>query len=98
MSSPEAKHPTVTVGEFYTRHSESLAMKLLGPTVGFERRIKEHGLNVDDYQWYLDLRRYGTVPHSGFGMGIERCTAWIAGTHHIRETIPFPRMLHRIYP
>ena len=63
-----------------------------------ERRIREHGLNVDDYQWYLDLRRYGTVPHSGFGMGIERCTAWIAGTHHIRETIPFPRMLHRIYP
>ena len=63
-----------------------------------QQRIKEHGLNVDDYQWYLDLRRYGTVPHSGFGMGIERCTAWIAGTHHIRETIPFPRMLHRIYP
>jgi asparaginyl-tRNA synthetase len=63
-----------------------------------ERRIKEHGLNVEDYQWYLDLRRYGTAPHSGFGMGIERCTAWIAGTHHIRETIPFPRQLHRIYP
>ena len=63
-----------------------------------ERRIHEHGLNVDDYQWYLDLRRYGTVPHSGFGMGIERLTAWIAGTHHIRETIPFPRMLYRIYP
>jgi asparaginyl-tRNA synthetase len=63
-----------------------------------ERRIREHGLNVDDYQWYLDLRRYGSVPHSGFGMGIERCTAWIGGTHHIRETIPFPRMLYRIYP
>jgi asparaginyl-tRNA synthetase len=63
-----------------------------------ERRIREHGLNVDDYQWYLDLRRYGSVPHSGFGMGIERMTAWIAGTHHIRETIPFPRMLYRIYP
>jgi asparaginyl-tRNA synthetase len=63
-----------------------------------ERRIREHGLNLDDYQWYLDLRRYGTVPHSGFGMGIERLTAWIAGTHHIRETIPFPRMLYRIYP
>jgi asparaginyl-tRNA synthetase len=63
-----------------------------------ERRIREHGLNVDDYQWYLDLRRYGSVPHSGFGMGIERLTAWIAGTHHIRETIPFPRMLYRIYP
>jgi asparaginyl-tRNA synthetase len=63
-----------------------------------EQRIREHGLNVNDYQWYLDLRRYGTVPHSGFGMGIERCTAWIAGTHHIRETIAFPRMLYRIYP
>jgi asparaginyl-tRNA synthetase len=63
-----------------------------------ERRIREHGLDVDDYQWYLDLRRYGSVPHSGFGMGIERLTAWIAGTHHIREAIPFPRMLYRIYP
>ncbi|HMP42634.1 MAG TPA: asparagine--tRNA ligase [Roseiflexaceae bacterium] len=63
-----------------------------------EQRIREHGLNVDDYQWYLDLRRYGSVPHSGFGMGIERCTAWIAGTHHIRETIAFPRMLYRMYP
>ena len=63
-----------------------------------ERRINEYGLPVESYQWYLDLRRYGSVPHSGFGMGIERCTAWIAGTHHIRETIPFPRMLYRIYP
>lgn len=63
-----------------------------------EQRIIEHGLRVDDYQWYLDLRRYGSVPHSGFGMGIERCTAWIAGTHHIRETIAFPRMLYRMYP
>ncbi|HEU5089566.1 MAG TPA: asparagine--tRNA ligase, partial [Roseiflexaceae bacterium] len=63
-----------------------------------EQRIREHGLNIDDYQWYLDLRRYGSVPHSGFGMGIERCTAWISGTRHIRETIPFPRMLYRIYP
>ncbi len=63
-----------------------------------ERRIREHGLPIESYQWYLDLRRYGSVPHSGFGMGIERCTAWIAGTHHIRETIPFPRMLYRIYP
>jgi asparaginyl-tRNA synthetase len=63
-----------------------------------EQRIREHGLNVDDYQWYLDLRRYGSVPHAGFGMGIERCTAWIAGTHHIRETIPFARMLYRMYP
>ncbi|NTU78690.1 MAG: asparagine--tRNA ligase [Chloroflexales bacterium] len=63
-----------------------------------EQRIRDHGLNIDDYQWYLDLRRYGTVPHSGFGMGIERAVAWITGTRHIRETIPFPRMLYRIYP
>jgi asparaginyl-tRNA synthetase len=63
-----------------------------------EQRICEHGLNLDDYQWYLDLRRYGSVPHSGFGMGIERVVAWIAGTRHIRETIPFPRMLYRLYP
>ncbi|MBA3943965.1 MAG: asparagine--tRNA ligase [Herpetosiphonaceae bacterium] len=63
-----------------------------------EARIREHGLNPEHYRWYLDLRRYGTVPHSGFGMGIERCTAWIAGTHHIRDTIAFPRQLYRIYP
>ncbi len=63
-----------------------------------EQRIREHGLNPEHYQWYLDLRRYGTVPHAGFGMGIERCTAWIAGTRHIREAIPFPRQLYRIYP
>jgi asparaginyl-tRNA synthetase len=63
-----------------------------------EQRIRDHGLKVEDYQWYLDLRRYGTVPHSGFGLGIERLTAWITNTHHIRETIPFPRMLYRIYP
>jgi asparaginyl-tRNA synthetase len=63
-----------------------------------EQRIRDHGLNLDDYRWYLDLRRYGTVPHSGFGMGVERVVAWITGTRHIRETIPFPRMLYRIYP
>ena len=63
-----------------------------------EKRIREHGLDVADYEWYLDLRRYGSVPHSGFGMGIERLVAWITGTRHIRETIAFPRMLYRIYP
>ncbi|MEI6180039.1 MAG: asparagine--tRNA ligase [Chloroflexales bacterium] len=63
-----------------------------------EQRLHDHGLQTAAYQWYLDLRRYGTVPHSGFGMGIERMVAWITGTHHIRETIPFPRMLYRIYP
>ncbi len=63
-----------------------------------EQRMQAHGLNIEHYQWYLDLRRYGSVPHSGFGMGIERLVAWIAGTRHIRETIPFPRMLYRLYP
>ncbi|MBN1483092.1 MAG: asparagine--tRNA ligase [Chloroflexia bacterium] len=62
------------------------------------QRIVEWGLRLEDYGWYVDLRRYGSVPHSGFGMGIERVVAWIAGIHHIRETIPFPRMLYRIYP
>ena len=63
-----------------------------------EQRIREHELPEDAFRWYLDLRRYGSVPHSGFGMGIERVVAWICGLKHIRETIPFPRMLHRIYP
>jgi asparaginyl-tRNA synthetase len=63
-----------------------------------ERRIREHGLNLDDYQWYLDLRRYGSVPHSGFGLGLERFLTWISGIAHIRETIPFPRQIHRNRP
>lgn len=61
-------------------------------------RIIEQGLNPSDYQWYLDLRKYGTVPHSGFGLGIERTVMWIAGLDHIRETMPFPRFRERIYP
>ena len=61
-------------------------------------RIKEHELPEEAFQWYLDLRKYGGVPHSGFGMGIERAVAWICGLEHVRETIPFPRMLHRMYP
>ena len=63
-----------------------------------EKRIRENQLPEDAFRWYLDLRRYGSVPHSGFGMGIERVVAWICGLKHIRETIPFPRMLYRIYP
>ncbi len=63
-----------------------------------ERRIVEWGLRPEDYRWYVDLRKYGSVPHSGFGMGIERVVTWIAGTHHIREAIPFPRTLDKIYP
>ncbi len=63
-----------------------------------EKRLTEHNLPAEAYQWYLDLRRYGSVPHSGFGMGIERSVAWICGLDHVRETIPFARMLYRIYP
>lgn len=63
-----------------------------------ETQIKQAGLNEDDYQWYLDLRRYGSVPHSGFGLGLERMVTWVTGESHIREAIPFPRMLNRIYP
>jgi asparaginyl-tRNA synthetase len=61
-------------------------------------RIKEHGLPQEAFEWYLDLRRYGTVPHGGFGMGIERVVSWICGLEHLREAIPYPRMLYRMYP
>lgn len=63
-----------------------------------EQRFKEHELSEEAYQWYMDLRRYGTVPHSGFGLGLERTVAWICGLDHVRETIPFPRLLYRLYP
>lgn len=63
-----------------------------------QRRIAEHGLKEQDYSWYLDLRRYGSVPHSGFGLGIERTVAWLTGVEHVRETIPFPRMLNTLRP
>jgi asparaginyl-tRNA synthetase len=62
------------------------------------QRIKEHNLPQEAFEWYLDLRRFGSVPHGGFGMGIERCVSWICGLEHVRETIPYPRMLYRIYP
>jgi asparaginyl-tRNA synthetase len=61
-------------------------------------RIREEGLPMDAYAWYLDLRKYGTFPHSGFGLGLERTVAWICGTRHIRECIPFPRMMYRLNP
>jgi asparaginyl-tRNA synthetase len=61
-------------------------------------RIKEHNLPQEAFEWYLDLRRYGTVPHGGFGMGIERVVSWICKLEHVRETIPYPRMLYRLYP
>jgi asparaginyl-tRNA synthetase len=62
------------------------------------KRLREHNLPEESFQWYLDLRRYGSVPHAGFGLGLERTVAWICGTEHIREVIPFPRMLYRVYP
>jgi len=62
------------------------------------KKLNEFNLPLEPFQWYIDLRRYGSVPHGGFGMGIERAVAWLSGTEHIRETIPYPRMLYRIYP
>jgi asparaginyl-tRNA synthetase len=62
------------------------------------QRIHEHGLPEESFKWYLDLRKYGSVPHAGFGMGVERAVSWICGLEHVRETIPFARMLHRLYP
>ena len=62
------------------------------------KRLREHNLPEEPFQWYLDLRRYGSVPHAGFGLGLERTMAWICGTEHIREVIPFPRMIYRVYP
>jgi asparaginyl-tRNA synthetase len=90
-----------------------LAMDMLGPEKAGEiiggsqreddydallSRLKEHNLNPEEYQWYLDLRKYGSVPHSGFGLGVERVVKWITGAKHIREVIPFPRMFYRITP
>ncbi|MCP1309220.1 asparagine--tRNA ligase [Paenibacillus tyrfis] len=63
-----------------------------------EERFQQHELSKEAYQWYLDLRKYGSVPHSGFGLGLERTVAWICGLDHVRETIPFPRLLYRLYP
>ena len=62
------------------------------------KRIEEHGLPVSAFQWYLDIRKYGTVPHAGFGMGIERCVTWITGLPHLREAVPYPRQINRLYP
>jgi asparaginyl-tRNA synthetase len=63
-----------------------------------ERKIKEHNLPREAFEWYLDLRRYGSVPHAGFGLGVERTVAWLCGVEHVRETIPFPRTIYRLYP
>jgi asparaginyl-tRNA synthetase len=63
-----------------------------------KQRVQDFGINPDHYTWYLDLRRFGTVPHSGFGLGVERTVAWICGSEHLRECVPFPRTLRYMYP
>ena len=62
------------------------------------KRMKEEKLDIKDYQWYVDLRKYGSVPHSGFGLGIERLVKWMLNLEHIRDAIPFPRVINRVYP
>ncbi len=99
---PDPRRPEVVLG------ADLLAPEGYGEIIGggerihdldlLRRRLAEHGLSEDVYRWYLDLRRYGSVPHSGFGIGIERTVAWICGLEHVRETIPFPRLLNRLYP
>lgn len=99
---PDPDRPEVVLG------ADLLAPEGYGEIVGggqrihdpalLQRRLEEHGLPSDVYRWYVDLRRYGSVPHSGFGLGIERTVAWIAGIDHVREAIPFPRLLNRLYP
>jgi asparaginyl-tRNA synthetase len=63
-----------------------------------ETKLVEHNLDRAPLEWYLDLRRYGSVPHAGFGLGIERTVTWVAGIHHVRETIAFPRLMDRLHP
>jgi len=99
---PDEKRPDLVLGV------DILASEAYGELIGggqrihdvelLEKKVKEFNLPRQAYQWYLDLRRYGSVPHAGFGLGIERTVAWICKIKHIRETIPFPRLLYRIYP
>ena len=99
---PDALRPELALGVDF------LASEGYGEIIGggqrihdlalLERRIKENDLPREAYEWYIDLRKYGAFPHSGFGLGVERTVAWICGIKHIRETIPFPRLLYRIYP
>ncbi|MDF2570075.1 MAG: asnS [Sporomusa sp.] len=99
---PDPDNPSVVLG------ADLLAPEGYGEIIGggqriddlalLEQRIEEHKLPKEAFEWYLDLRRFGTVPHSGFGLGLERTVAWLCGLEHIRETIPFPRMLHKMYP
>jgi len=99
---PDQEHPDTVLG------IDVIASEGYGEIIGggqrihdlalLEQRIHEHKLPREAYEWYIDLRKYGSFPHSGFGMGIERMLAWICKIKHIRETIPFPRLLYRIYP
>jgi len=99
---PDPEDPEVVLG------LDMLAPEGYGEIIGgsqrihdltlLEKRLKEHNLPREAYEWYLDVRRYGTFPHSGFGMGLERFVTWICGIHHLREAIPYPRTLKRIYP
>jgi asparaginyl-tRNA synthetase len=99
---PDAQRPELALGV------DVLAPEGYGEIVGggqrvhnydlLLQRIKDHNLPQEAFEWYLDLRRFGSVPHAGFGMGIERCVTWICGIDHLRETIPFPRMLYRTRP
>jgi asparaginyl-tRNA synthetase len=99
---PDPQDPTVVLG------SDLYATEGYGEIIGGSQRIhdldlllkkmEEHKVPYEPYKWYVDLRRYGSVPHSGFGIGIERTVCWICGLSHIRESIPFPRMLEKIYP
>jgi asparaginyl-tRNA synthetase len=99
---PDAARPDLVLGVDF------MAPESYGEIIGggqrihdlslLERRLQENNLPREAYEWYLDLRRFGACPHSGFGMGIERTVAWMCGLKHIRETIPFPRLLYRIYP
>jgi asparaginyl-tRNA synthetase len=99
---PDAQRPELALGV------DVLAPEGYGEIIGggqrtanldlLRRRIKEHNLPEEAFDWYVDLRKFGSVPHSGFGMGLERAVAWICGLEHVRETIPFPRMLHRLRP
>ncbi len=99
---PDPERPELVLG------ADLLAPEGYGEIVGggerihdrplLERRLDEMKLPRNDYAWYVDLRRYGSVPHSGFGIGIERTVAWICGLEHVRETIPFPRLMNRLYP
>lgn len=99
---PDPDNPKVVLG------ADLLAPEGYGEIIGggqrldnlelLEQRIKDHQLPMEAFEWYLDLRRYGSVPHAGFGLGIERTVAWLCGLDHVRETIPFPRLLHKMYP